>query len=121
MLIIDLFIPWQSIKRCIVSNQLLKHARIEHIPVQRVICPSGGSIERRAIMDVYPYEQYLIVANDYEKKDEHGVPVATELEKMYYSWYYRYEMVYLLEQAGFSTVRIIDYNEEMIAYQAILL
>lgn len=117
MLLIDIFVPWESIKRCIVAGTLLRHVRIENAPVQ-LVRGVDFSIERSAKIDVLAYEQYTVVANSYTKRDCHGVVLATEEEEMLFLWYYRYEMALLLEQAGFTTVNIIDQSDEMITYQA---
>lgn len=120
MILIDIFIPWQSIKRCIVENTLLARMHIENTPMQSVRASEGAWIERRATIDVFPQEQMLVVFNDYTKHDHSGVVVATEREEMTYLWYHRYEMTYLLEKAGFSTVHIIDQNQEIVTYQALV-
>lgn len=119
MILIDIFVPWESIKRCIVNGTLMRHMRIENAPVQIVQGPDF-SIERRATIDVLPYEQYTVVCNSYAKKDSQGIVIATEEEEMFFLWYHRYEMVLLLEQVGFKTVNIFHQNDEMITYQAIL-
>jgi SAM-dependent methyltransferase len=119
MILIDIFVPWQSIKRAILDGSLVRHARIEDAPVQWVY-GANCSIERKAIIDVYAHEQYVIVRNSYIKRDKNYAVIDTEEEEMIFLWYYRYEMAVLLEQAGFSTVNIIDQNEETVTYQAVL-
>lgn len=117
MLLIDIFVPWQSIKRAIVGNTLERHARIEDAPAQWVQ-GNDFSIERKATIDVYPYEQYVIVNNNYLKRDTQNNVIDSEQEQMFFLWYYRYEMALLLEQSGFKTVNIIDQSDETVTYQA---
>lgn len=120
MLLIDLFVPWSSLKRAIVGGTLLQYVHIDDAPVQKVRDAHGATIARKATIDVYPYEQYVLVHNAYTKYDAQGEVVATEQEVMKFYWYYRYEMALLLQEVGFSIVNIIDQNEEMVTYQALI-
>lgn len=117
-LLIDIFIPWQSIKRAIKSDgTLARSVRLQDVPVQSVQ-GAGFSIERQATVDVYAHEQYVVVRNEYAKLDMQGTIIDVEQEEMYFMWYYRYEMALLLEQVGFKSVNIFDLNEETAVYQA---
>lgn len=120
MLIIDIYVPWESIKKAMRAGVLLRHAYIKDVPVQRVQSGNGQAIERATVLDVYAHDQYVLSSNTYTKYDAQGAIIATEEEKMIFMWYYRHEFVYMLEKVGFKTVNVIDLTDEMVAYQALM-
>lgn len=118
MILIDLFVPWESIKKCIVKGDLISQLTIDDAPALRVQTQEGDYIERSARIDMRARDQYIVSHATYTKYNAQGIMQHAEHEEITLNWYYRYEMVLLLEQGGFKQVNIIDQNEEMVTYQA---
>jgi hypothetical protein len=104
----------------VVNGSLAAHKKIDDLPVQKLHASDGFILERSAVIDIYPQEQYIISTNKYKKIDAKGLELETENEKIKLMWYYRYEFIYVLNEAGFKTVNIIDQTDEMVTYQAFI-
>lgn len=96
-LYIETFIPWEAM-----------YENAEH-----EVCESNAKISDDEIIyltsenNANKQEQYYSGKNEY-KKIKNDTIISTENEEMVVCWYFRYEMQYLLEKAGFSSVIIHD-------------
>ncbi len=119
-LILDTFIPWDSIKASIEGESLSKDKKI--ISSNHVIaCPDGAEIFLKSMTTIDPKEQLEMSKSHYEKRLD-GKVIAHEEEDLTVRWYYPYEMELFLEKAGFSQVLMtehaFEHNPNSIVYQA---
>lgn len=92
-LILHSFIPWEW---------LFKDA--QHQFSERVVTTDDGAIITiKSQGEINKLEQFSSVSSFYTKT-LNGNIVAEENEKMYISWYYRYEMELMLEKSGFKNI-----------------
>lgn len=111
-LYIETFIPWEAM-----------YENAEHeIYEGSVDTPDKAKINLRCENSTNKQEQYYIGKNEYQKIKD-GEVIETEHEEMYICWYFRYELQYLLEKAGFSDITIHDVdfsqNPDGIIYEAV--
>lgn len=121
-LVLDTFIPWNSVKASIESDSLSKKKKI--ISSNRAIaCPDGAEIFLKSMTAIDPWGQLEISTNQYEKRLDDKM-IAREEEELTVRWYYPYEMELLLEKAGFSQVlmteQAFEHNPNSIVYQAMV-
>lgn len=119
-LILDTFIPWDSVKASIEGDSLSKEKKT--VSSSRVVvCPDGAEIFLTSMTTIDPWEQIEISKNQYEKRLD-GKMIAHEEEDLTVRWYYPREMELFLEKAGFSQVLItehaFEHNPNSIVYQA---
>lgn len=119
-LILDTFIPWDSIKSSIEGDSLSKEKKI--VSSSRVVsCPDGAEILLQSLTTIDPWEQLEISKNQYEKRVD-GKVIALEEEDLIVRWYYPHEMELFLEKAGFSQILMIEHafehNPNSLVYQA---
>ncbi len=91
-LILDLFIPWESLYKDNENEFSEKDVIIED---GRINLKSHGKSNK--------YEQYCISDSIYTKVINNR-EVVVENEKMYLCWYYRYETELILEKYGFKNI-----------------
>jgi SAM-dependent methyltransferase len=121
-LILDTFIPWDSVKASIEDDSLSKEKKV--VSSNRVIaCPDGAEIFLKSMTTIDAREQLEISKNQYEKRLD-GQDIAHEEEDLAVRWYYHYEMELFLEKAGFSQVLMtehaFEHNPNSIVYQAMV-
>lgn len=120
-LIIETFVPWDSIKDSIEGSTLLDHSK--EITSERIASSPNNDfyIINKSLVVVYFKEQIEKIQTRYEKWICGKFKYAEE-EEYIVRWYHRFEMELLLEKAGFSSVSIIDesfeQNEQAIIYLA---
>jgi len=119
-LILDTFIPWDSVKACIEGDSLVRDKKM--VSSSRVVaCPDGAEIFLQSMTTIDPWEQLEISKNQYEKRLD-GKVIAQEEEDLTVRWYYPHEMELFLEKAGFSEVEMTDHafehNPNSLVYQA---
>lgn len=119
-LILDTFIPWDSIKESIESDYLSKDRKT--ISSNRsIICPDGAEISLTSMTAIDPREQLEISNSQYEKRIDDKV-ISREGEELIVRWYYPYELELFLEKAGFSKVQMSEqafaHNPNSIVYRA---
>lgn len=119
-LILDTFIPWDSIKSSIEGDSLSKEKKT--VSSSRfVACPDGAEIFLQSLTTIDPWEQLEISKNQYEKRLD-GKVIAQEEEDLIVRWYYPHEMELFLEKAGFSqilmTEHAFEHNPNSLVYQA---
>ena len=119
-LVLDTFIPWDSVKEIIEDDSLSKEMK----PVlsnRVVVCPDGTEIFLKSMTTIDPWRQLEISTNQYEKRLDDKV-IAHEEENLAVRWYYPHEMELFLEKAGFSQVLMtehaFEHNPNSIVYQA---
>jgi len=96
-LILDLFVPWDSL-----------YENNEEIPNEKEVTTSdGGVIKLKSYKHVNKQEQYCFSETAYTRIIN-GRTVAEENEEMYLCWYYRYEMELILEKCGFKNIAYRD-------------
>lgn len=120
LLILDTFIPWDSIKSSIEGDSLSKEKKI--VSSSRVVsCPDGAEILLQSTTSIDPWKQLEISKNQYEKRVD-GKVIALEEEDLTVRWYYPHEMELFLEKAGFSqilmTEHAFEHNPNSLVYQA---
>ncbi|MBI5274626.1 MAG: class I SAM-dependent methyltransferase [Chlamydiales bacterium] len=121
-LILDTFIPWDSIKESIEGASLSKEKKT--VSSNRfVTCPDGAEIFLKSMTIIDPWEQLETSKNQYEKR-LNGKVIAHEEEDLAIRWYYPREMELFLEKAGFSRVLMtehtFEHNPNSIVYQAMV-
>ena len=119
-LVLDTFIPWDSIKESIEGDSLSKEKKT--VSSNRVVaCPDGTEIFLKSMTTIDPWGQLEISTNQYEKRLDDKV-IAQEEEDLTVCWYYPHEMELFLEKAGFSQVLMtehaFEHNPNSIVYQA---
>lgn len=119
-LVLDAFIPWDSVKASIEGDSLSKEKKI--VSSSRVVaCPDGAKIFLQSMTTIDPWEQIEISKNQYEKRLD-GKVIAQEEEDLTVRWYYPHEIELFLEKAGFSQVLMtehaFEHNPNSIVYQA---
>ena len=109
-LIIEAYIPWDTIKEGIHESILSERSQ-PVVSERKIVCSDGSEIINRSTTTSYLKEQLEIIETRYEKwnKDE---LLLTEDEVYTIRWYYRHEMEFFLEKAGFSSVEIKDESFE---------
>lgn len=121
-LILDTFIPWDSVKASIEGDSLSKEKKA--VSSNRVVvCPDGAEIFLKSTTTIDVREQLEISKNQYEKRLD-GHAIAYEKEDLAVRWYYPHEMELFLEKAGFSKVLMtehaFEHNPNSIVYQAMV-
>lgn len=121
-LILDTFIPWDSVKASIEGDSLSKEKKT--VLSNRVVsCPDGTEIFLKSMTTIDPREQLEISKNQYEKR-LNGKTIANEEEDLVVRWYYPHEMGLFLEKAGFSLVLMtehaFEHNPNSIVHQAMV-
>lgn len=97
ILYIETYIPWQAMYENAAYELYENNANIS----------DNETIYLRCKNTIDKQKQYYLGKNEY-KKIKNGKIVATEHEEICISWYFRYEMQYFLERAGFSNIIIHD-------------
>lgn len=119
-LILDTFIPWDSIKASIEGDSLSKEKKTMSSK-RSVVCSDGSEIFLMSTTTIDPREQVEISNSQYEKRIDDKV-IANESEDLIVRWYYPYELQLLLEKAGFSKAQMSEqvfaHNPNSIVYQA---
>jgi len=119
-LVLDTFIPWDSVKVSIEGDALSKEKKTVSSN-RSVVCLDGAEILLTSVTIIDPWEQLEISKNQYEKSLD-GKVIAHEEEDLSVRWYYPYEMELFLEKAGFSQVwmteHAFEHNPNSIVYQA---
>jgi hypothetical protein len=81
----------------------------------------GAQISHKSIVTVYFKEQLEKTRSSYEKWIGKNLSYSEE-EEYIVRWYHRFEMQFLLEKTGFSSVEIMDesfeQNEQAVVYVA---
>lgn len=120
-LILDTFIPWDSIKGCIDKDRLISLPKAVTFSKQANIS-SNVSIHLHTQVIIDPQQQLEIYENCYEKKEGEEI-VDREKEELAIRWYYPFEMQIFLEKAGFANVQIreesFEHNPNAVIYEAI--
>lgn len=119
-LLLDTFIPWDSIKKCIEKDHLMNKPKVvtssRQVPVSEEIM-----IDLSIQTTIDPQQQLEVSENCYEKK-HHQEIIAREEEELSIRWYYPFEMQLFLEKAGFSNIQIQEesfaHNPHAIIYEA---
>ncbi len=106
-LVLETFIPWDSIKASIRDDQLLENVVVD-LPMRSVTYPDNSTLNLTTQVTIYPKEQRELSHCKYEKYSSVGTLLETEEEDFRLQWYYRYEMELLLEKAGFSEINIME-------------
>lgn len=119
-LLLDTFIPWDSIKASIDGDSLSREKKT--VSFNRVAaCPDGAEIYLKSMTIIDPREQLEMSKNQYDKRLD-GKTIAHEEEDLTVRWYYPHEMELFLEKAGFSQVLMtehaFEHNSNSIVYQA---
>lgn len=119
-LILETFVPWDTIKDNIHGPILLDQSK--EISIERSVQSSEGfEIVNHSKVTVNFKEQLEKTRTRYEKW-VHGKFSYAEEEDYTVRWYHRFEMKYLLENIGFTSVKIIDetfeQNEQAVVYVA---
>lgn len=119
-LILDTFIPWDSVKASIEGDSLSKNKKA--VSSNRIVsCPDGAEIFLKSMTTIDPWRQLEISTNQYKKRIDNEV-IAHEEEDLTVRWYYPHEMELFLEKAGFSQVlmteHVFEHNPNSIVYQA---
>lgn len=96
---IETFVPWESL----YENRLYEENEREIEGALHV------KLHIRSINQVDKFHQFIKSKNFY-KKIRDGKQVQTEEEELYINWYYRYEMIYFLEKAGFKNIELQEVN-----------
>lgn len=121
-LILDTFIPWDSVKVSIEGDALSKEKKTVSSN-RSVVCADGAEILLTSATTIDPWEQLEISKNQYEKCLD-GKVIAHEEEDLNVRWYYPHEMELFLEKAGFSkelmTEHAFEHNPNSIVYQAMV-
>lgn len=119
-LILDTFIPWDSIKASIEGDSPSKEKKTM-LSNRVVACPDGSEILLNSMTTIDLREQLEISKNQYDKRLD-GETIAHEEEDLAVRWYYPHEMELFLEKAGFSqilmTEHAFEHNTTSIVYQA---
>lgn len=97
-LIIDLFIPWDALYENGEVSEGLK----------RVDLTTGKYIEIKNKTTVNKVDQYMISRSQYNKYDEKNNLMNTEQEEMHITWYYKNEMILMLEKFGFKNIECTE-------------
>lgn len=96
---IETFIPWDALYE---NNEFEEEER-------EVEKDSHTKIHLRSVSQADKFHQ-LIKSKNFYKKIQNGKTMQTEEEELYVNWYYRYEMVYFLEKAGFKNIELHEVN-----------
>lgn len=119
-LLIDTFVPWDFIAESIQQDKL-QYKPKEASAHRRVYCPDGTEIHLNMTIITNPFEQLSHNHCHYEKLRGPRT-LAAEEEEIDIRWYYRYEMQYLIESAGFTLVNLHDksfvHNPQSLIFQA---
>lgn len=119
-LIIETFVPWDAIKANIHGSILAEQSN-ETTSKKTVNAADGSQIIHKSVVSVHFKEQLEKTKSTYEKWID-GKISHSEEEEYIVRWYHRFEMLLLLQKAGFSTVKIIDesfeQNEQAVVYIA---
>lgn len=119
-LVLDTFIPWDSVKVSIEGDALSKEKKTVSSN-HTVACSDGAEILLTSMTTIDPWEQLEISKNQYEKRLD-GKVIAQEEEDLNARWYYPNEMELFLKKAGFSQVRMtehaFEHNPNSLVYQA---
>lgn len=118
-LILDTFIPWDSIKASIGKASLLETVLVTSN--RSVECPDGSRILLNSKTKVDCVNQLEISQNHYQKRLNNQI-AAEEDEDLLVRWYYPYEMELFLEKAGFSQIQMtrhsFQHNPDSFIYKA---
>lgn len=110
-LFIETFVPWEALYENAAHDVSKSEVTMPDGSVITLVCDNHANVT----------EQYYAGKNTYQKIKD-GTVIATEEEEMTVCWYYRYEMQYFLEKAGFSNITIHDVdfsqNPKGIVYEA---
>jgi SAM-dependent methyltransferase len=96
---IETFVPWEALYE---NNEYEEEER-------GVEKDSHTKIHLRSVNHADRFHQFIKSKNFY-KKIHQGKIIHSEEEELYVNWYYRYEMVYFLEKAGFKNVELHEVN-----------
>lgn len=96
---IETFISWEALYE---NNEYEEEVR-------EVEKNSHTKIHLRSVSHADKFHQFIKSKNFY-KKIHQGKTIQSEEEELYVNWYYRYEMAYFLEKAGFKNVELYDVN-----------
>lgn len=96
---IETFVPWDALYE---NNEYEEEER-------EVESDSHTQIHLRSVNQADKFQQF-IKSKSFYKKIQNGKTVQTEEEELYINWYYRYEMMYFLEKAGFKNVELYEVN-----------
>lgn len=119
-LVIETFIPWDSIKENIKGSVLAAQSE-EKIFEKSVDVRDGVRIVHRSAISIHFDKQLEKTRSRYEKWINDKISHYEE-EEYIVRWYHRFEMQLLLEKIGFLTIDILDesfeQNEQAIIYVA---
>lgn len=96
---IETFVPWDVLYE---NNEYEESERVVEIDY-------STKIHLRSVNQADKFYQFIKSKNFY-KKTQNGKTMQTEEEELYINWYYRYEMMYFLEKAGFKNVELHEVN-----------
>lgn len=103
-LIVDSVVPWGLIRNSIEDGFLSSSVTtISHEHAVNTLY--GSTIISKTKSMVNPAEQIATIDTLYEKTTGREI-IATEEERLYFRWYFRYEMQLMLERAGFTVTDI---------------
>jgi len=96
---LETFFPWDALYENNEDEEDEREAEID----------SHTKIHLRTVNHVDKFHQF-IKSKSFYKKTHYGKTIQSEEEELYIHWYYRYEMVYFLEKAGFKNVELHEVN-----------
>lgn len=119
-LLLDTFIPWDSIKACIEKDHLIDKPKII-ASSRRAHVSDDVVIDLNTQTTIDPQQQLEVSESYYEKKSKLEI-IAREEEELSVRWYYPFEMQLFLEKGGFSNIQIREdsfaHNPHAIIYEA---
>jgi SAM-dependent methyltransferase len=119
-LLLDTFIPWDSIKDCITHDGILEKQSTKEYR-KRIKVSADYHINQTSKITCYAHEQIDECITLYEKVCDDKV-LEKEEEHVFIRWYYRYEMELLLQKIGFNQIKSFDVSfdfDQTTVYQAI--
>lgn len=96
---IETFVPWDALYENSEFEEKEREAEKN----------SDTKIYLRSVSQANKFHQFIKSKNFY-KKIYQGKTIQSEEEELYVNWYYRYEMAYFLEKAGFKNVELHEVN-----------
>lgn len=121
-LVLELFIPWDSIKKSIDGDHLLDKVVMD-LPSRPVKYHDNATLKLSSHVIIYPKEQRKIAHSRYEKYSSEGILEEAEQEEFNLQWYYVNEMLLILEKIGFSDIHffemVLEENPHALIFKAI--
>lgn len=96
---IETFVPWEALYENKEYEEEEREAEKD----------SYTKIHLRSVNHAHKFQQFIKSKNFY-KKIHQGKTIQSEEEELYVNWYYRYEMAYFLEKAGFKNIEFHEVN-----------